>query len=116
MKTDPSFRLSPSQRQNAITGIDVDALERLAQRLPPESREMFLRSFVKPKPGELAVPPIVGMTTSDPELKQLMEEVWAPTWVARGLTAIEKSPDSLPGREVARARLKASMKPDSQTP
>ena len=107
VKPDLSFQLTPEQRTNLIQGIDASALERLAQRLPADSREMFLASFLRPKPGEPAPPRIVGMTTEDAITKALLEEVWAPTWAERGLEAIETSREMLPGREIAKARLKA---------
>lgn len=107
VKPDLSFQLTPEQRANLVRGIDANALEKLAQRLPADSREMFLASFLKPKPGELAAPRIVGMTTEDEAIRGLLEEVWAPTWTERGLEAIETSREMLPGREIAKARLKA---------
>jgi hypothetical protein len=116
---DLNFRLSAEQRHRAISGIDVDALERLLQRLPSAERDVVLSSFLRATPGTRQAPRMIGIAGStDPGIAALFEEVWAPTWEHWGPEAIEKevSQFPLPGREIARQRLGMLKKQPPERP
>jgi hypothetical protein len=101
--TDAAFRLTAEQRAKLIPNIDVDALERLLQRTSSAERTFLLHMFTQPEPGESYR--IMGNHGGDATTNALLDEIWAPTWVALGAEAIENSDSKLPGRELARARL-----------
>ncbi|HEX2202450.1 MAG TPA: hypothetical protein VHG91_04090 [Longimicrobium sp.] len=71
MAPEPRYTLSSDERAALRPGIDVDALERLLAKAPPEARGRLLGFFRK---GTRAG--IVG--AADPELDALIREVWAP--------------------------------------
>jgi hypothetical protein len=108
--------LTVAQRAMLIDGIDHDALERLLQTLPADLRSAVLTAFTKAEPGERGNAQIVAMIGVD---DTLLADVWAPTWEAMGAEAIDRTAPhefELPGREIARERLRRAAKPSSETP
>lgn len=65
------FRFSAAERATLKEGIDVDALERLAARVPPEHRADFLRFWRADFRGGI-------VDSDDPESSALLKQVWAP--------------------------------------
>lgn len=124
---DLTVRLDPQVKANLEAKYDVNALERLLQRMPPQDRERLLGSLVgqtsSPEtnkaqlgPGETAITKSdspaeqhvrVAIKSSDPEAQALLDEVWAPYWRALPSGALDDPSYPYPGRELARARLKA---------
>jgi hypothetical protein len=107
---DGTFHLSADDRAGLISHIDVDALERLLQRLMPPEREHFLKMFTNPPPNQSfeLIKVIGGDPAETSMMNALLDEIWAPVWELFGPEAIEDWDDSpLPGRELARERLHA---------
>jgi hypothetical protein len=65
------YSLSAAERATLKEGIDVEALERLVARLPPEHRAEFLRFWRAGFRGGV-------VATEDPESAALLKQVWAP--------------------------------------
>lgn len=65
------YSLSAAERATLKEGIDVEALERLVGRLPPEHRAEFLRFWRAGFRGGV-------VATEDPESAALLKQVWAP--------------------------------------
>jgi hypothetical protein len=105
---DQSFVLTAEQRSRLIPNIDVDALQRFLRvaATDAEERNALLQLFSQ-QPGVNQWFQVIGTTSSDPSITALLDEIWAPTWEAWGLDAIEHSDAKLPGRELARANLAA---------
>lgn len=107
----PLIRLSAAQRSKLIPDIDVDALERFLQHvaITGEDRDALLKVFMQSKPNTSFQ--LLGTADADPTIKALLDEVWAPTWIKLGPDAIANSDSRLPGRELARAKLRLTMPP-----
>jgi hypothetical protein len=110
MSADPSphFALTPEQRARLVPNINVDSLERFLQLAASdvEERNTLAQLFMQAAGTNKAFH-IVGPAVSDPKLKALLDEIYAPTWEAWGAEAIANSDSRLPGRELARAKLMA---------
>lgn len=108
---EPAFSLSASQRERvSARQFDPDALERLLQRHPPDTRLGLLRSFVgeegdagKASPSGVNTLPDVAVlaSISDPELQGRLEDVWAPRWRGLSLEELQRKPADLPGIRMA---------------
>jgi hypothetical protein len=107
----PLIRLSAAQRAKLVPDIDVDALERFLQHVATtsEDRDALLRTFTQGKPNRSVQ--LLGTADDDPTIRALLDEVWAPTWIKLGPDAIAHSDSRLPGRELARAKLRLTMPP-----
>ena len=99
-KPDTTFRLRPEQRARLISDINVDALEKLLQHVPPEGRGHLLSMFTQTEPGSNQQFQLTRIVGGDSTMNALLAEIWAPTWEAWGLEAIENAESSLPGREL----------------
>ena len=113
---DLTVKLTGEQRAKLIDGIDHDALERFLQTLPADLRSTVLTAFTKAEPGKKGNAQIVAMIGFD---DTLLADVWAPTWEAMGAEAIDRTVPyefELPGREIARERLRRAAKPSSESP
>jgi hypothetical protein len=97
------FRLSEADRAEILPGFDVEALERLLGMTRPDLRREILKPFQRRKDGER-----IGMLVrvADPDLQQVLEEVWAPKWDAANATdaEVEANAFGYPGREIALQR------------
>jgi len=106
--SDRGYRLDADARSRLKQGIDPDALERLLQHLPAESRgshlEMFsARPIVVDRDGRS--PDVTVLTrVSDPVMQHLLEEVWQPFWAALSDASLEQARGGPPGLELARQR------------
>lgn len=69
MAPEPRHHLAADERESLRQGINVDALERLLGRLPPQERSRVLPFFRKDFRGG-----VVG--TDDPETDALIQQVW----------------------------------------
>ena len=98
---DPSFRLSPEERARVPKVWDVDALERLLGMMPPEAREEMYRSFLPPEPGLLFN---FLVELRHPKLQAALEEVWVPYWDGYTDEEMDREPDYMPGRVLAKKR------------
>ncbi|MEO8620545.1 MAG: hypothetical protein ABI625_05730 [bacterium] len=116
MSDDPAkpFALTPEQRSRLAPNINADSLERFLQIAGKnaEERNTLLQLFSQAQ-GRNQSFHIVG-PVSDPTLKALLDEIYAPTWEAWGADAIANSESRLPGRELARAKLVAKKLPPSK--
>ena len=89
-------------------GVDADALERLLQCFPPESRashlEMFsVRRFFVDRDGR--APDVRVLTRiSNPSMQNLLEEVWQPYWDTLSDAELADAFGGPPGLELARRR------------
>ena len=102
---DLTFRLSADQRAKLVPNIDGDAVEKLLQHVEPDGRDHFLAMFTRPEPGKNQAFQVVGSVGGDSTMNDLLEQIYAPTWIAWGADEIEHSDSRLPGRELARTRL-----------
>jgi len=110
-KPDPTFRLAAEQRANLIPNINVEALEQLLRYVPPEARGHLLDLFTQAQHGQNQQFQLTRIVGGDSTMNALLAEIWAPTWEAWGLDAIETAESPLPGRELARARLSVRKTP-----
>lgn len=110
----PRFVLTPEQRSRLVPNINVESLQRFIQIAGKnaEERNALLQLFSQ-VPGQNQSFQMVGPVT-DPTLKALLDEIYAPTWEAWGADAIAHSESKLPGRELARAKLAARKLPSSR--
>lgn len=108
------FVLTPAQRSRLVPNINVDSLERFLQ-IAGETAEgrLALMQFFTQTPGQNQSFQLVG-PVNDPTLKALLDEIYAPTWEAWGADAIAHSESRLPGRELARARVRARKHSSSE--
>jgi hypothetical protein len=109
------FVVTPEQRSRLVPNIDIDALEQflwIAGKTDDE-RNAFLQIFTQ-RPGHNTSFQVIGTTASNPTLEALLARIYAPTWEASGADAIAHSESQLPGREVARAKLKAKELPGAE--
>jgi hypothetical protein len=107
VERDPSFRLTDDERQQMRRFFDLDALERLLAHLPPDGREEVLRCFRIPLNNQTYELWYIG----DPELQEMLEEVWAPMWERRTAEEIEADDTDRPGKRLALARRRADPHP-----
>lgn len=105
---DRAYRIDADERSRLQSGVDADALERLLQYFPAESRashlEMFsVRQMVDDPGGR---PPDVSALTriSDPVMQHLLEEVWQPHWSRLSDAELAQALGGPPGLELARRR------------
>ena len=108
---DASYRLTPEERASVRPGFDVDALERLLAAIEAGARPVLLESFQTPAPGG-RVRNTVKM--GDPALQPLLDEVWAPVWLARPARLRKHYPDDDQWPGLALARQRAGVRPDPQ--
>lgn len=108
------FVLTPDQRSRLVPNINVDALERFL-RIAGETAEdrLALMQFFTQTPGQNQSFHIVG-PVNNPTLQALLDEIYAPTWEAWGADAIAHSESRLPGRELARSRVRARKQSSSE--
>jgi hypothetical protein len=108
------FLLTAEQRSRLVPNINVDALQRFLEIAGKnaEERNVLLQLFSE-HPGQNASFQLVGTVAANPQIKALLEEIWAPTWEAWGPDAVEHSDATLPGREIARAKLAGKKLPSS---
>lgn len=105
---DRSYRIDPTERSRLQPGVDADALERLLQHFPADSRsshlDMFsVRRVVVDRDGR--APDVTVLTRiSDPVMQNLLEEVWQPFWSTVSDAELEQEFGGPPGRELARRR------------
>ncbi|HET6680049.1 MAG TPA: hypothetical protein VFG84_02535 [Gemmatimonadaceae bacterium] len=102
------FVLTPEQRSRLVPNIDIDALERflwIAGKTDDE-RSALLQVFMQ-QPGHNTSFQVIGTTASNPTIEALLARIYAPMREACGGDAIANSESRLPGRELARAKLKA---------
>ena len=79
--------------------------------MPPEGRGHLLSMFTQTEPGSNQQFQLTRIVGGNSTMNALLAEIWAPTWEAWGLDAIENAESSLPGRELARASLSVGKKP-----
>ena len=108
------FLLTAEQRSRLVPNINVEALQRFRELAGTnaEERTAFLQLFSQHR-GQNASFQLVGAVAANPQIKALLDEIWAPTWEAWGPEAIEHSDATLPGREIARAKLAGNRLPSS---
>jgi hypothetical protein len=111
---DRNYRIDAAARLRLRPGVDPDALERLLQYFPAESRASHLEMFSNPNievDGDGRRPDVTMLDRiSDPVLQRLLEEVWQPYWAAIPNAELEW-PGGPPGRELARRR--RNQRPES---
>lgn len=107
IERDPTYRLPESERRRLRRRFDLDALETLLAHVAPEHREKILECFRIPENDEVRELWQVG----DPELQQMLEEVWAPMWDRVPLNVIESDETHRPGKRLAAARRRADPHP-----
>jgi hypothetical protein len=105
---DRNYHIGAAPRSRLKPGVDADALERLLQYFPAESRASHLDMFsIREVPTDTdgQAPDVTVLDRiSDPVLQQLLEEVWQPFWAALPDAALERPGGGPPGRELARRR------------
>jgi hypothetical protein len=72
MSPDAPVHLNASERASLRRGVDADALERLLAAIPEPARASVLAGFRR---GSKSVP----VSSEDPHLHELLQDVWAPT-------------------------------------
>lgn len=107
LERDLTYRLPVSERQRMRRGFDLDALERLLAHVAPERREEILECFRIPDTNQVHELWRIG----DPELQEMLEEVWAPAWDRVPLAAIESDTSERPGKRLAAARRRTDPPP-----
>lgn len=101
---DAEYRIPRSEIAKVRPGFDTAALERLLGMIQPEQRDAILADFQRPKPGEAVTETVFF---GDPELQQVLEEVWAPVWDRVPQEVLERDQSDRPGKAIARARREA---------
>ncbi len=105
---DRGYRIDAAARSRLQSGVDVDALERLLQHFPADSRPSHLEMFsvqcvVVDRDGR--APDVTVLTRiSDPLMQNLLEEVWQPYWTALSDAELAQATGGPPGLELARRR------------
>jgi hypothetical protein len=107
VERDPNFRLTDADRQQLRRFFDLDALERLLSHVPSERRPEILQAFQIPTDNEVRELWYLG----DPELQEMLEEVWAPFWQRMPLESVEADDSDRPGKRLAIARRQAEPFP-----
>ncbi|MEJ7759880.1 MAG: hypothetical protein WKF55_09875 [Gemmatimonadaceae bacterium] len=124
---DGAARLDPQVRADLADRFDVDAVERLLQRLASSERGHLLQTLGVASASSASEEPQVGSATAaasaagrsdrqdvrieikseDPAKQALLDEIWAPYWLLLPSSALDDLSYPYPGRELARSRLKA---------
>jgi hypothetical protein len=103
---DRSYRIDAAARARLHPGVDAEALERLLQHFPAESRashlEMFSTRHVVVNTDDRAPDVTVLTRISDPGMQLLLEEVWQPFWAPFSDAELEREVGGPPGRGLAR--------------
>ena len=98
---DRSYRIDAAARLRLKRDVDADALERLLQYFPAESRTSHLDMFSDRVVGADADGPAPDVTTldriSEPVMQQLLEEVWQPFWASFSDAELERELGGPPG-------------------
>jgi hypothetical protein len=105
---DRNYRIDAEARSRLPSGVDADALERLLQYFPTESRALHLEILS----GQRALVDHDGQARdvtiltriSDPGMQALLEEVWQPHWARLSDAELAAARDGPPGLELARQR------------
>lgn len=105
---DRSYRIDSDARSRLLPGVDADALERLLQYFPAESRgshlDMFsIREAAADVDGRIPDATVLDRI-SDRRMQQLLEEVWQPYWATRSDAELARARGGPPGLELARRR------------
>ena len=104
---DPTYHIDAAARARLQRGVDPDALERLLQCFPAESRashlDMFSDRVVVDADGRVADVTVLTRI-SNPGMQNLLEEVWQPFWSSFSDAELEQELGGPPGRELARRR------------
>lgn len=98
---DADYHISPQDRENIRPGFDPDALQRLLAMIVPDARPELLRAFQWPAPG---VPASNIVKFQDPDLQELLDEVWLPMWEKEIPNAMDNETKEFPGLDLARRR------------
>lgn len=104
---DETFRLDPTTRAHIAPGFDVDALERLLQRVEPLGRPMVLDGFLLPEYRVYAPAPNTSWTLkgfTNPVLNEILAEVWQPFWDRQPTETLADPDCQYPGQALARRR------------
>ena len=105
---DRGYRIDAAARLRLKRDVDADALERLLQYFPAESRASHLEMFSDRVVGADADGRAPDVTTldriSEPVMQQLLEEVWQPFWASFSDAELEQELGGPPGRDLARRR------------
>jgi hypothetical protein len=111
-----SFRLEASERVKIAPVFDADALERLLGMTRPDMRDYIKSFFLPPEPGERSRGALTEI--HDPQLQEVLEEVWAPIWDHEPDEVLyaRVNPYYYPGREVAKRRREERRHAQSSTP
>lgn len=107
MSVDDTFHLDGTTRAHIAPEVDVDALERLLQRLEPEGRSITLDFFLLPEYRLHTPPPNQWMHLrgfTDPVLNELLAEVGQPFWDAQPDEILHDPYCHYPGQALARQR------------
>lgn len=106
--SDARYRITAAARLRLKRGIDPDALERLLQHFPAESRASHLEMFSVHRvvaDADGRIPDVAVLTRiSNPVLQQMLEEVWQPYWDEFSDVELEEISGGPPGLELARRR------------
>jgi hypothetical protein len=100
---DLEYNLAPDIRAAIRPIFDANAVERLLQRVPAESRDYLLQEFIEKTPAK-AQPdnrlPDVSILTriSHPVLQDILEDIWQPYWSRFSDERLERSDSDIPGR------------------
>ena len=104
---DHTYRIDAASRRRLQPGVDSEALERLLQYFPAESRASHLEMFSTRRmevDRDGCGPEVTTLDRiSEPALQRLLEEVWQPYW-AHLVDAELERPGGPPGRELAQQR------------
>jgi hypothetical protein len=98
---DPGYRLGWEEREKILPQFDADALERFLAMLPAGMRDEALRAFQPPEPGRLNRQLV---SINNAALQAVLDEVWLPYWDGLSDTEMDREPDFIPGRDLARRR------------
>ena len=105
---DSRYRIPAAARLRLRPEIDPNALERLLQHLPAESRASHLEMFsrrVATADADGRIPDVAILTRiSNPVLQQMLEEVWQPFWASFSDLELEEISGGPPGLELAQRR------------
>ena len=104
---DRDYHIDADARSRLNRGVDPDALERLLQYFPAESRQSHLEMFSErlALDADGRVPDVTVLTrVSDPVMQNLLEEVWQPFWAMLSDEEFEEALGGPPGLELARRR------------
>jgi hypothetical protein len=105
---DHGYHIEADARSRLRPGVDAEALERLLQRFPAESRASHLELF-STRGGEVdshgRAPDVTVLTRiSDPGMQHLLEQIWQPFWATLSDAELAEARGGPPGLELARQR------------